>query len=111
MASLRAAAAPPGLAIWDEFGNAEADQQRSQAAAEQSGAAQRAANEGSLAAQQWLTALARHCESAEGARAKAGLMELLRCGSRSRDKTTALINRSRNMIAAVFRQGGRPHVT
>ena len=107
MAALRAAAAaaPPGLAIWDEFGNVEADRQR-QPASQRSKKAANAVNEGSRAAQQWLTALARHCESAEGARAKAGLMELLRCGSRSRDKTTALLNRARNQIGAVFRQGG-----
>lgn len=61
-----------------------------------------AAAAGSSAAQEWLAALARWCEGAEGAQAKAGFTELLRCGARSRDKVTLVANRARQAIGKIF---------
>ncbi|KAL4422907.1 hypothetical protein ABPG75_009104 [Micractinium tetrahymenae] len=58
--------------------------------------------EGCLAAQQWLTALAQWCEGADGARVKQQLSELLRCGSRHRDKLVGVANRARQQIANIF---------
>lgn len=58
---------------------------------------------GCLQAQAWLTSLARHCESAEGAKAKAGLTELLQCGARSRSQVVAVQNRVRQEIGKIYR--------
>lgn len=54
-------------------------------------------------AQAWLTCLACHCERTEGAKAKAGLTELLHCGTRSRSQVVAVQNRVRQQIAKVYR--------
>ena len=90
----------PRLKVYDEFGHAEQPlaQQRSQPEPAAS------AGGGSPSAQQWLTALARHCESAEGAATKAQLMEMLRGGSRSKDKVVAVTNQARQHIGKLFRQ-------
>lgn len=111
----------PALPVWQEFAEAGADagkQKQQQAAQPQVGSAAAAADAGSrrqqaakaplgsAAAAAWLAALSRWAESAEGARAKAALNELLRCGSRARDKTVAVANSARQAIAAVFRCGG-----
>ncbi len=112
----------PALPVWQEFAEAGADagkQKEQQAAQPQVGSAAAAEDAGrsrrqqaakvplgSAAAAAWLAALSRWAESAEGARAKAALNELLRCGSRARDKTVAVANSARQAIAAVFRCGG-----
>lgn len=59
--------------------------------------------QGCLEAQQWLAALAQWCEGADGARVKQQLSELLRCGSRHRDKLVGVANRARQQIASIFR--------
>lgn len=96
-----AAARGPGgpLPVWDEYDQQQGGQQ--QAAAE--GGAQ-PPPPGSAAARRWLARLAAHCESSEGAQAKAALNELLRCGSRARDKVVAVTNRARQAIGTVFRR-------
>lgn len=87
------------LEVWREWGLAEAAQPQAQAQTQPLAL-------GSLAAVHWLTALTRFCESSEGAQAKAGLTELLRCGSKSRDKVVACLNQARQGIGMVFRQAG-----
>lgn len=66
--------------------------------------------QGCIAAQQWLASLAQWCESADAARVKQQLGELLRCGSRHRDKLAVVANRARQQIANVFRWEGRMDV-
>ena len=95
--------APEPVPVWHEYAEAGADggeqgQQQQQQAATQPPL-------GSAAARQWLAAIARHCEGTEGAQAKAALNELLRCGSRARDKVVTVTNRARQAISTVFRCG------
>ena len=105
--SFKAAQAAPALAVWDEFGSSQGLHGRQ---SEAQGNSQQAAKQsslpptGSAAGQEWLTALARHCESAEGAKSKAELAELLQCGSRARSKVVLVNNRARLQIGKVFRQ-------
>ncbi|PRW32980.1 retinoblastoma-associated -like [Chlorella sorokiniana] len=92
-----AAAGPGGpIPVWHEYGEAGAEANQGQQQQQQQQAAQPPL--GSSAARDWLAAVARRCESAEGAQAKAALNELLRCGSRARDKVVAVANRARQAI-------------
>ena len=97
-----AAARPPAAAAADARCRASHDQHPAPPSALQ----------GSPAAQQWLTALARWCEGAEGAKVKQQLSGMLRCGARSRDKLAAVTNRARQQIGAVFRcrRNGQAHL-
>ncbi|KAL4451183.1 hypothetical protein ABPG77_009255 [Micractinium sp. CCAP 211/92] len=89
----RAAHAKGELEVWDEFGSG----QHQETPLEEPGELQ-----GCIAAQQWLASLAQWCKSADGARVKQQLGELLRCGSRHRDKLAVVANRARQQIANIF---------
>ena len=96
--------APEPVPVWREYAEAGADGgEQGQQQQQQEAAAQPPL--GSAAARQWLAAIARHCEGTEGAQAKAALNELLRCGSRARDKVVTVTNRIRQAIGTVFRCG------
>jgi hypothetical protein len=91
------------LAVYDEFGSGQEHGDGSQGHSKRD-SGQESPTSGSPAAQAWLTALASHCESAEGAKAKAELVELLHCGARSRSHVVAVQNRVRQQVAVIYRQ-------